>query len=67
MYPVSVVEVGGIFIDNIEVFGTVSESDLGVLSVKIKTGETESVVEADCGNGSLFCRPGKTFAMFNIA
>ena len=28
---------GGIFIDNIEVFGTVSESDLGVLSVKIKT------------------------------
>ena len=49
MYPVSAVKVGGIFIDNIEVFGTVSDRDLGILSVKIKYGETESIVEADCG------------------
>ena len=48
MYPISTGNNGGIFIDNIEVLGTVNEGDMGTLTVKIKNGETESSVAASC-------------------
>lgn len=60
MYPISVGNNGGIFIDNIEVIGTINEGDLGTLTVIIKEGETESSFAAACGLMDLtFANKGK--------